>query len=169
MRQLNPSTNLVLTILAGLGLLGSLSLNWFAAPVTDTTATDGPVERAAFQVAQVFTSGAKGTVSGHDALGGARMALIALVVLLALVALAVSTPAIRQQAENLMRVLVMATPVVVIACAATHPGTTTPVSIHSGMLVSFVLVAVMASAAWQGANMREKRAAPVRRRYGSAR
>ena len=76
MRQLNPSTNLVLTILAGLGLLGSLSLPWFAAPVTDTVGTDGPIERGAFQVGQVFATSAKGTVSGSDALGSARAALL---------------------------------------------------------------------------------------------
>ncbi len=169
MRQLNPSTNLILTVLAGLGLLGSLSLPWFKAPVVDPTGTDGPVERAAFQVAQVFSTSAKGTVSGNDALGSARLAIVILVALLAVVALAVSTPAIRRQSEDFMRLLVIGAPVVVIVAAVAHPGTTAPVSLHYGMLVSFVLAAFMASAAWHGANMRAKQAAPVRPRYGSAR
>ena len=169
MRQLNPSTNLVLTVLAGLGLLGSLNLPWFAAPVVDSSPTDGPVEHAAFQVGQVFATSAKGTVSGNDALGGARMAIVALVAVLALVALAVSTPSLRRHAEDLMRLLVFAAPVVVIVAAVAHPGVTTPVHLHYGMLVSFVFVGFMANAAWHGASMREKRAAPVRPRYGSAR
>jgi hypothetical protein len=168
-RQLNPSTNLVLTVLAGLGLLASLSLPWFAAPAADPTSTDGQIERGAYQLGKVFATDAQGAVSGTDALGGARVAIVALVGALALVALAVSAPAMRRQAEDLMRLLVIAAPIVVIAAAVTHPGTTTPVNIHYGMLVSFVLVAFMASAAWHGANMRAKKAAPVRPRYGPAR
>jgi hypothetical protein len=168
-RQLSPSTNLVLAILAGVGLLGSLSLPWFAAPVTDATGTDGPIERAAFQVGQVFATSAKGTVTGTDALGGAQAAVVGLVGLIALTVLAVSTPSLRRHAEDFMRILVFAGPLVLVAAAVTHPGTATPVTLHYGTLVSFVLVALMANAAWHGANMREKKAAPVRPRYGSAR
>jgi hypothetical protein len=169
-RQLNPSTNLILSVLAGLGLLGSLSMSWFAAPVEDPTATDGPIERAAFHVSQVFATSAKGTVSGTDALGSSgRMILVALVCALALLALAVSTPSIRRQAEGAMHLLALAVPVVVIAVAVAHRGTTTPVSMHFGTLVGVALALFMASAAWQGASMREKPKPVVRPRYGSVR
>lgn len=168
MRQLKPSTNLVLAVLAGLGLLASLGLPWYAAPVADTTVTDGPVERFAFQVAQVFATSAKGTVTGSAGLGDARVALIAVVAVIALVAVAVGMPAIRRQSEDLMRVVAVAAPLVVIVAAVAHPGATQPVRIHYGLLVSLALVALMVNAAWHGANLREKRAAPTRPRYGKA-
>lgn len=169
MRQLKPSTNLVLTVLAGLGLLASLHLPWFKAPVVDTTPTDGPIERGAFQVGQFFAGHAKGTVSGSDALGSGRAVVVALVVLLALAVLAVSVPAIRRQSEDVMRLLAVAGPMAVLVAVVVHPGTSGPVSVHYGILVSLALVAFMASAAWHGAEMRTKRPAPVRPRYGSAR
>lgn len=168
MRQLNPSTNLVLAVLAGLGLLGSLTLPWFAAPVEDPTATDGPIERAAFQVGHVFDGDAAGAVSGAEALGSAQVAILGLVVLIAVVGIAVMTPAVRRQAEDLMRVVVLAAPVVVVLAAVAHPGTEAPVSLHYGLLVSVAACALMGNAAWHGASMRQKHAAPARPRYGKA-
>lgn len=168
MRQLNPSTNLVLAVVAGLGLLGSLALPWFAAPATDPVATDGPVERAAFQITQVFKADAVGTISGSEGLGDARVALFALVALVAVMVLAVGAPRIRRQSEDVMRIVVIAAPVVVIAAAIAHPGAAQPVRLHYGLLISLVLVAAMCNAAWHGASMRQKRPAPARPRYGRA-
>jgi hypothetical protein len=168
-RQLNPSTNLVLAVLAGLGLLASLSLDWFAAPVIDPTPTDGPVERGAFQVSQVFATHAKGTVSGNTALGSGRMALVLLVVLVAILAAAVSVASLRRHAEDALHLAALATPVVVIALAAAHPGTSAAISIHYGLLVSLATAIFMASASWHGASMRQKHAAPTRPRYGVTR
>lgn len=162
MRQLTPVTNLVLAVLAGAGLLASLGLPWFAAPVVDPVSTDGPIEQAAFQVAQVFATSAQGTVSGADALGTAQAAVVGLVAVLALVVVAVMTPASRRPAEDLLRGIVMAAPVVVLLAALAHPGVATPVRLHWGLLVSVALTALMANAAWHGANMRQLYAAPVR-------
>jgi hypothetical protein len=160
-RQLNASTNLVLTVFAGLGLLGSLSLNWFAAPATDTTSTDGPVERGAFQVSQFFATHAKGQISGTDALGGGRTVLVGLVALVALTALMVSTPSLRRQAEDLLQLLALGAPVVVIGVVIAHSGTGhAPVRVHYGFLIGLAVTLLMSSAAWQGARMREKRKAP---------
>jgi hypothetical protein len=160
-RQLNASTNLFLAALAGLGLLGSLSLNWFAMPATDPTSTDGPVERGAFQVGQFFATHAKGQISGTDALGGGRTLLVALVGVVALTALAVSTPALRRQAEDFLQLLALAAPVVVIGVVIAHSGTgTAPVRVHYGFLIGLAATLLMSSAAWQGARMREKRKAP---------
>ncbi len=168
MRQFSPTTNLVLAVLSGFGLLASLTMPWFAAPVQDLVATDGPVERAAFQVGQVFATSAEGTVSGTDALGSAQVLVFGLVVIIALLAVAVVVPALRRQAEDIMRVAVYTAPLVVLVAAFTHPGVATPVRLHYGLLVSFVLTALMSSAAWHGANMRHQRAAQAPRRYGSA-
>ncbi|MEA2126901.1 MAG: hypothetical protein QOI80_3683 [Solirubrobacteraceae bacterium] len=168
MRQLSPTTNLVLAVLAGLGLLGSLSLDWFATPVTDPTGTDGPVERAAFQVSHVFGTHAKGAMTGTDALGSGRSVLIGLIAAVALIAIAVTIPSVRKTAEDALRVVALAGPVVVIVLAAMRPGTDLPVSLHYGTLVGLVAALLMASAAWQGASMRAKRAAPARPRYGTS-
>ena len=156
MRQLSPSSNLVLVVLAALGLLGTLSLPWFAAPAVDTTATDGPVERAAFQVSHFFQTGAKGMVGGGDALGGARAVLFVLVVVVVVLTAAVSVAAVRKQAEDLLRVVALAAPVVVIGTAVAHPGETGPVHVHYGLLVALLVTLLMSSAAWQGSSMRHK-------------
>lgn len=164
---MDPATNLVLAVLAGLGLLGSLSLDWYAAPVVDQTSTDGPVERFAFQVAHVFDTSATGLVSGHEALGGGRDVLIALVAVVALLAVAVSLASLRQGAENLMRVAALAGPVVVAVVAIAHPGDSASLRIHSCLLLGLAATVLMSSSSWHGANMRQKRAAPARPRYGA--
>jgi hypothetical protein len=160
-RQLNPSTNLVLAVLAGLGLLGSLSLHWFAMPTTDPVDTDGPVERGAYQVGQFFATHAKGQITGTDGLGGGRSVLLVLVGIVVLTAVAVSAPALRRQAEDFLQLLALAAPVVVIGVVIAHSGTgNAPVRIHFGFLIGLALTLLMSSAAWQGATMREKRKAP---------
>jgi hypothetical protein len=160
-RQFSPSTNLVLAVLAGLGLLGSLSLHWFAMPTTDPTPTDGPVERGAYQVGQFFSTHAKSQITGTDGVGGGRTLLVALVAVVLLTVLAVSTPSLRRHAEDLLQLLALAAPVVVIGVVIAHSGTgNAPVRIHYGFLIALAITLVMSSAAWQGATMREKRKAP---------
>src|SRR4051794_10993383 len=61
MRTLTPATNLVLSCLAALALLTTLEFPWVSPAVSDPVTTDGPVERAAFQVAHVFQSPADAT------------------------------------------------------------------------------------------------------------
>jgi hypothetical protein len=168
-RQLHPSTNLILAVLGGLGLLGSLTMPWFAAPVEDTTATDGPIERAAFQISHMFGTSPKGPVNGSDALGGSSMVLVVLVALIALLALAVSTPAIRRQAEDTLRVVAFALPVAVLIVSLAHSGTETPVHVHYGTFVGFAIALFTASAAYQGASMREQRKKPARPGFGTTR
>jgi hypothetical protein len=158
-RQLSPSSNLVLAILAGLGLLGSLSLSWYATPVDDPVPTDGPIERSAFHIGKVFSSHASGAVAGNTALGSGRTILVALVAVIVVLAFAVSLPALRHYGEELLRLVALASPVVVIGVAIAHPGTTAPVRIHDGLIVGVLVSLLMASAAWHGAHMREKKAA----------
>jgi hypothetical protein len=156
MRQITPQANLVLAVLAGLGLLATLTLPWYSAPVEDTTPTDGPVERAAFQLAHTFKTGADGMIDGQDALGDGRLVLVVLVVAIAVIGLAISANGMRRSAEDVMRVVALLTPVIVGFVAITHPGTEAPVRIHYGMLIAFLATFVMSSAAWHGASMREK-------------
>ncbi len=167
-RQITPVSNLLLSILAGLGLLASLSLPWYAAPASDPSVTDGPIERGAYQVGQVFSSSAKGMVSGNDALGDARMALFGLVALVVTLAAGVCVPALRRAAEDTLRVVALAIPVVLLIVAFAHPGDSGALHLHYGLLVAFVAALLMASAAWHGATMRPKKSAPTRRRYGTA-
>jgi hypothetical protein len=156
-RQLDPVSNLVLSALAGLGLLGSLSLPWFVPPGHSTTDTDGPVERAAWQVSHFFGSNVPGKTSGSDALGSSRGLLVILVAVVAGLACAVAVPQIRKTAEDLLRMAGFAAPVAVIFLVVMHSGTDRPVTVHYGALVSFVAAAFMASAAFHGSSMRTRR------------
>lgn len=169
MRQLSPMTNLLLAVLAGIGLLGSLSLPWYAAPATDPNPTDGPVERGAYQVGQVFSTGAKGMVDGTDAVGGGQVALLIAVGVIAVLALAISANLARRHAEDLLRPVAFAVPVITVVLAILHPGTEATLRLHYGMLVGIAAAVLTTSAAYHGASMRAKKAAPVRPRYGSVR
>ena len=165
MRQLKPATNLVLAVLAGIGLLASLTLPWYATPTEDPNPLNGPVERGAYQVGQVFATGAKGMIDGNDAVGDARVFLLAIVGLIALLAAAISVPAMRRGAEDVLRVVALIAPLVVGFVAIAHPGTEADVRLHYGMLVGFVATFAMTSAAWHGASLREKPAPAKPRSY----
>ena len=165
MRQLNPSSNLILAVLAGLGLLASLSLSWYAAPAEPPNPDDGPIERGAWQVGYVFATSARGQVEGGDAIGDGRLFLVAAVVLIAILGLAISLNAGRQGAEGLLRGVALSVPVLVIGLALVHPGTDAPVRVHYGMVIALGIAALTASAAWHGASWRPKHAPPVRRAF----
>ncbi len=159
MRQLTPPANLVLTILAAFGLLGTLGMPWFAAPAVDLNATDGPIERGAFQVGQFFATHAKSMVDGSVALGGAKTVLFGLVIVVVALVGAVSIAAVRKPAEDLLRLVALLSPMVVILVAVAHPGDSAPLHIHYGSLVALAASLLMASAAWQGCSMRAKQQA----------
>lgn len=169
MRQLTPRTNLLLAVLGGLGLLASLALPWYAVPTEDPNPTNGPVERGAYQVAQVFATSAKGTVAGADALGEGRSALIGVVGVVALLAALVAIREIRRLAEDALRVVALAAPFVLLIAVIDHGGTRGDVRLHYGMLVGFAAVLFMSSAAWHGASLREYRPASARPRYNATR
>lgn len=166
MRQLTPSTNLVLAVLAGLGLMGTLTLPWFAAPEESPNPTDGPVERVAWQIGHVFATSARGMVDGNDALGGSRMVLFGVVIVIALLGLTVAANVARAGAEDLLRTAAIAVPVAVVALAIAHPGTDAPLRLHYGFVVAFAVALFTANAAWHGASWRQKHAAPARPNYG---
>ncbi len=169
MRQLNPPTNLILAVLAGLGLLATLSLPWFAAPAEAPNPDDGPIERGAWQVGHVFATSAKGMVDGDDAVGGGRVFLLAAVAVVAVLGLLISANAARKTVEDLLRAVALALPVLVIGLAVAHPGSDAPLRLHYGVVIAFAVSLLAANAAWHGASWRAKHAAPVRPRYGSAR
>ena len=158
MRQLDPVTNLVLSALAGLGLLASLSTPWFVPPAGSTTQTDGPVERGAWQVGHFFKHDVDGRVSGTDAIGDGRIVLVVIVAVMIGLAFAIAIPAVRKQAEDLLRVAGFAAPVGVIYLAATHTGATGDVMVHYGILVSLAVALFAASCAFHGATVRQRRA-----------
>jgi hypothetical protein len=157
-RQLDPITNLVLAVLAGLGLLGTLSMPWFAAPAASTKTTDGPIEKTAWQVGHFFGTNVDGRVSGNAAIGSGGKGIVVLVVAaIAILALSVSVPQIRKPAEDMLRVAGWAAPAAVLYLAVTHSGTTVPVHLHFGALASFVVACFVTSCAWWGGSMRTRR------------
>ena len=162
MQQLNPATNLCLAVLAGLGLLASLTLPWYAAPAEAPDPTAGPVEQSGWRLGYVFATSARGMVDGEEAVGNGRTLLLAALGLIVLLGLAVAANAARQAAEDALRVVALGLPVLVAVLAITHPGTEAPLQLHYGMLVAFAVTLLTSSAAWHGASWRQKHTAPVR-------
>ena len=162
MQQLNPSTNLLLAVLAGLGVLASLTLPWYAAPAESPDLEAGPIERGAWQVGYVFATSARGMVDGEDAVGNGRTFLMVAVGVIALLALAIAFNAARQAAEDTLRVVALVLPVLVGVLAVTHPGTEGPLQLHYGMLITFAITAFAASSAWHGASWRQKHVTAAR-------
>jgi hypothetical protein len=156
MRQISPATNLVLAVLAGLGLLGSLSQPWYAPPVKDTNAYDGPVERTAFAVGKVF-SHHDGAVSGADALGNTETLLLGLVGGIAVLCILAAVPALRSHVRDVLRAVALALPLIVFYLVVSRPD---GMDIHWGVLAALAIAAFVASAAWHGSAIRVKRAAP---------
>lgn len=165
MRQLSPASNLVLAVLAGLGLLASLTTPWYATAMVSPNETDGPIERAAWQVGHVFGPGDSRTVDGAVALGGAQPALLTVVAVVGALALAIALNLLRQPAEDLLRLVAFAIPPVFVILAVGHPGEDGDVNLSYGMLIGFAAALLMASASFHGASWRRKHPAPARPRY----
>src|SRR5690349_14146322 len=106
MRTLRPATNLVLGCLAALALLATLDFPWVCPAVSDPVVTDGPVERAAFQVAHVFEH-ADGAASGTIALGTWRLVLVVIVSVLILLAGMAAVPALRNGVRDPLRMVAL--------------------------------------------------------------
>jgi hypothetical protein len=158
-RQLSPPTNLLLACLAALGLLGTLNLPWYAPPVPDTTETDGPVERAAWAVSRVFAHHDH-QVSGNDVIGGGRTLLYVLAAAVCVLAIVAAVSALRPLIRDALRIFAIIAPVVVLYLAIDRPGDNAELTIHWGTLVALAVALFMASAAWQGSAIRERRPAP---------
>ena len=156
MRQISPATNLVLAVLAGLGLLGSLSQPWYAPPVEDPNAYDGPVERTAFAFGKVF-SHHDGAVSGADALGNTETLLLGMVGVIVVLCLLAGVPALRAYVRDVLRAVALALPLIVFYLAVDRPD---GMDVHWGVIVALAIAAFVASAAWHGSGIRVKRAAP---------
>lgn len=164
MRQLSPVTNLVLAVLAGLGLLASLGLPWYAAPATSSMTTDGPVERAAWQIGHFFQGDALGLVSGHEALGASQASVAVLVFAVALAAVGMAAAGTRRPAADLLRILAPLAPLMIAALGVSSAGRDAQGVVHFGFAVSVALSILLASAATHGARLRARRrpAAAVR-------
>jgi hypothetical protein len=156
MRQISPATNLVLAVLAGLGLLGSLSQPWYAPPVKDPNIYDGPVERTAFAVGKVFSQH-DGARTGADALGNTQGLLVGLVAVIAVLCALAAVPPLRSYVRDVLRAVAIALPLIVFYLVVDRPD---GMDIHWGVLAAFAIALFVASAAWHGSAIRVKRAAP---------
>lgn len=160
MRQFSPASNLILTCCAALGLLATLALPWFAPAVPDDNPTNGPVERAAGSVGNVFRHH-DGAVSGRDVVGGAGTLLYVLAAIVFVLALVASVPAARAYARDVLRAVAIATPVIVAYLAIDRPGNVGDgMNVHWGLPVTFLVALLMASTAWWGSEIRLKRPEP---------
>jgi hypothetical protein len=157
MRQLTPVSNLVLACLGALGLIGSLGLPWYAAPVKDTNVYDGPIERGAFHVSKVFAHSAA-TTSGSTAAGSAKPLLFALAALLVVLAgVGLASPGARAKVRDALRAVALVSFPVLLYLAVAHPGAAGALRIHWGLPASFAIAVFTVSAAWHGGEVRLKR------------
>ena len=153
-RQINPFTNLLLTVLCAAGLALSIGLPWFAGK-RPAGEDDGTLEALASDIARVF---AQGGVAGTDSLGSARPVLLVLAAVTAVLAVLHLVPALRRLVRTPLRLVPLAAPVVVLVQAVDAPD---GFELRWGLLVALAVSAYMASSAFHGAELREKRPKPA--------
>jgi hypothetical protein len=158
MRQLSPAFNLVLACLAAVGLVLTLDLPWLAPAVTDPNATDGPVERAAFQFAHVFERVPDATTGSETLAAGARSVVELLALVVIALALLAFHPALRGGLRDITRGVGLSVPLTVLYLVFVRPGEVDG-GLHWGALVAVSVSVFLCSALWQGALIRARRPA----------
>ena len=150
--------NIVMTCLVAGALLPVLDMPWFAAAVNSNDGFQGSIELMGEAIRRWFTdTGA--TTTGADTLGSLGTALLGVAAATALLALAMLVPALRASTRHLLKVLPPAAPLIALAGILAESGAagTEP---RYGAFVALALTVLLASAAHQAAEMREKKAAP---------
>jgi hypothetical protein len=156
MRQLSPLTNLMLAVLASIGVAITLGLPWYAAtPVVPNDPASG-VESAAAAIARWFTSDGS-TVTGTEALRGAESALLLACGLTALLSMAVLAGPIRSYLRGPLKLVALSAPVIVVVHLFHQP---VGEELRWGTFVALAASLLMANSAYHGAEIRDPRPAP---------
>jgi hypothetical protein len=150
--------NIVLTCLVAGALVPVLDLPWFSAAVNSNDGLQGSVELMGEALRRWFTdTGA--TTTGAETLGSLGTALMGVTAATALLALAMLLPGLRSSVRHLLKMLPLAAPLITLAGILAESGAAT-VEPRYGAFVALVLTILLASAANQAAEMREKKPAP---------
>jgi uncharacterized protein (UPF0261 family) len=131
---------------------------WFATAVDSNDGFQGSIELMGEAILRWFTDRGT-TATGADTLGSLGTALTAVSAATALLALAMLVPALRSGTRHLLKMLPLAAPLIVLAGILAESGAAT-VEPRYGAFVALVLTILLASAANQAAEMREKKPAP---------
>jgi hypothetical protein len=154
MRQLSAVTNLVLAGLASVALALSLQLPWLAPPGELPEGLSAP-ERAVRQIAHVFQT-VPGEVSGQDAFVNSRSTLFAMAVATVGLCALMGVPGLRGMLREVLRALGLITPLAVGYLLLARPGGVAG-DLHWGAFAALGVSVFVASAAWHGSAIRERR------------
>lgn len=160
MSQFSPMTNLLLACLCALGLSPALGLPWYANAVqVKPTATKGSLELLADGMGRWFSSGGD-TFSGTETLTGAKTALLVIGGVTLILCLVAMLPPLRGVARTGLRSVPLAAPAIVIVHLFNQPGSNAGTELRWGIFVTLLLSGFMASAAYQGAEIQDRKPAP---------
>ena len=158
MRGFSPLLNILLTCLVAGALVAVLEMPWFATAVNSNDGFQGSIELMGEGIRRWFTDTGT-TATGTDMLGSLGTALLGVAAATALLALAMLIPALRSATRHLLKMLPLAAPLIVLAAVLSESGAAS-VEPRYGAFVALALTVLLASAAQQAAEMREKKAAP---------
>jgi hypothetical protein len=150
--------NIVLTCLAAGSILLALDMPWFATAVNSNDGYQGSIELMGEGMRRWFTD-AGATTTGTDSIGSLGTALLGVAAATALLALAMLLPALRSTSRHLLKMLPLAAPVIALAAILSESGAA-GVEPRYGAFAALALTVLLASAAQQAAEMREKKVAP---------
>ena len=157
-RGFSPQLNILLTFIAAIAIVPVLGLPWFGDAIDSNDGYQGQIELMGEAIARWF--GQDGvTTTGVATLGAAETALLAICGLTALLTLMMLIPAMRSSLRGVLKMLPFAAPLVVVVAiiSEAHRSEIEP---RWGAFAALALTGVMASAAAQAAEMRERKTAP---------
>jgi hypothetical protein len=157
MRQLSPLTNLMLAVLASVGVVVTLGLPWYA---TDSVLPNDPatgIESAAAAIARWFTSDGA-TISGTEALQKAESGLLLVCGMTALLSMLVLAGPIRNYLRGPLKLVALSAPVIVTIHLFHQP---VGEELRWGTFVALAASLLLANAAYHGAEIRDPRPAPL--------
>lgn len=158
MRQLSPQTNIILALLAAIGVPVTLGLPWYAR--ASVAATDdgsgGSVEAAFAAIARWFTSDGT-TYTGSEALTRAETALLAVCAVAAVLVLMLLVPSLRF-VRSPARLVGFAAPAIVAVHLFLRPAGE---ELRWGTFAALAASLLLANSVYHAAEIRDRRPKPL--------
>jgi len=151
MHGLSPLTNIVLALLAAVGIVPVLAQPWFAAAVDSNDGFQGPVELMGEAIGRWFGSSGT-TATGAEVLATGEAVLLAVVAATVVLVLAMLVPGLRMSVRSLVRLLPFAAPVVVLVLIVSE-ASSSAVEPRWGAFAALAVATFMASSAYNAGDM----------------
>ena len=164
MRAFSPLINIFLTCVSAVAMTPVLTMPWFSRAVDSNDGTQGSVELMGEAIGRWFTDTGT-TATGAAALGSMETAIVVVAGVSALLALGMLAPPLRAGIRGIVKILPLATPLVVLVAIVAEAGPQ-GVEPRYGAFVALALSVFLATAAQQAGEMREKKK-PAPRPYSS--